>query len=370
MRGNKIRFGVISASGMAELHMSAIAANKAAELIAICDIDAEKAKTVAEKFSVDHWYTDYREMLTNPDIDAVVVCTPDTLHMEMSVAALHAGKHVLCEKPMVMTLEECRTMMDEAAQSEKKFMVGQICRYAPGFQMTKQLIDAGEIGELYFVESEYAHDYEKRRGANDWRCDPSRPREPFLGGGCHSLDLLRWIAGDPYEVSAYSTHKMLTDWPVDDTTIAILRFPNRVIGKVLVSIGCKRDYTMRSAFYGTKGTIIADNTSNYLTLYKANSMEHVSDKIDRAPYEIPIRIPVDISNHNTMAEISELIDCIKKDKPVATSAKEGAYTVAACLCAAESAKTGKGVKISYQFDQLATSVENNSDDLYEKVALA
>ena len=124
-----------------------------------------------------------------------------------------------------------------------------------------RLIDAGRIGELFFVESEYAHDYSTAaRGWNDWRVDSNRPREPYLGGGCHAVDLLRWIAGNPSEIMAYSNHKCLTDWPVDDCTISMMKFPNNVIGKVFVSIGCKRDYTMRSVFYGTRGTIIADNT--------------------------------------------------------------------------------------------------------------
>ena len=155
------------------------------------------------------------------DVDAVVVATPDQLHREMTMAALGAGKHVLCEKPMALTLEDCQAMIDASRNTDRKLMIGQICRFTPGFMRAKQLIDNGEIGELFFVESEYAHDYSKIPGTfSNWRLDPLR--HGFLGGGCHAVDLVRWIAGNPYEVAAFANKKMLTDWPTDDCTIAIM----------------------------------------------------------------------------------------------------------------------------------------------------
>ena len=247
--------------------MIAIRSNKQADLVAICDIDLDKAKKVASDFNVEHVYADYHDLLNREDIDAVVICTPDQLHREMTVAALEAGKHVLCEKPMALTREDCAAMVAAGKKSDKKLMIGQICRYTPGFKLAKELIDRGEIGELFYVESEYAHDYSKiLRDVHAWRADPLR--HGYLGGGCHAVDLLRWIAGDPYEVMAYANRKMLTFLPTDDCTISIMKLPNDVIGKVFVSIGCKRDYTMRSVFYGSKGTIIADNTTPHLTVFK------------------------------------------------------------------------------------------------------
>ena len=225
-------------------------------------------------------------------------------------------------------------------------MVGQICRYTPGFLKAKELIDKGEIGDLFFVESEYAHDYAEI--TSPWRRDPVRLRHPVLGGGCHAFDLLRWIAGDPYEVTAYANHKMLPDWPVDDCTISILKFPNNVLGKVFVSIGCKRKYTMRSVFYGSKGTIIVDNTSPELTLYRdgLTGNADVDSWIDEGT---GIVIPIDVNNHNATAEVKEFIDIVEHDKPVRTDGIQGASTVAACLAAVESVAAGKPVSIFYDF---------------------
>lgn len=344
----KIRFGVISASGMAESHMTAIRENPFAELAAICDIDWEKARRAAEKFSLseENVYRNYLDLLARQDVDAVVICTPDQLHRSMTENALAAGKHVLCEKPMALTREDCAAMVEAGRKSDKKLMIGQICRYTPGFRKAKELIDEGKIGELFYVESEYAHDYrEIIPDASNWRADPHR--SGFLGGGCHAVDLLRWIAGDPIEVMAYANKKMLRYLPTDDCTIAILKFPREVIGKVFVSIGCKRDYTMRSVFYGSMGTIIVDNTTPSLTLYQAewNSRELVGQKAE----EIPILCPVSLSNHNTIGEIADFVDAIRMDAPVKTDSLQGAATVAASLAVLASVQTGKPVQPDYTF---------------------
>lgn len=344
-----LNVGVISCSGMAQNHMVAVKNNNRARLAAVCDIDPEKAQAAAQKFGAADFYQDYHDLLARQDIDAVIIVTPDQLHPEHVAAALSMGKHVLCEKPMALTVEECRKMVDAGRKCGKKLMIGQICRYTPGFERAKELIDRGEIGELFYVESEYAHDYTNIKGVGNWRIDPVHLRPGFVGGGCHAVDLLRWIAGNPYKVTAYSNKKVLKDLPTDDCTIAIMRFPNDVIGKVLVSTGCKRAYTMRSVFYGDRGTIIADNTTPHLTVYKAGVGRKDPLYRQLQDFEVPILYPVSLSSHNTIDEFNEFADVVLNDKPVRTDAVEGASTVAACLAAVESSRTGQEVDIRYDF---------------------
>ena len=133
-------------------------------------------------------------------------------------------------------------------------------------------------------------------------------------------------------------------------TIAIMKFPNNVIGKVFVSTGCKRNYTMRSVFYGTKGTIITDNTSNHMTVFKdgVGNGETLFADLPQS-HAIPIEYPVTVNNHNAAGELDEFVDCIVNDKPIHTTAIEGAKTVKASLAAVESSKTGMPVKIEYDF---------------------
>ena len=265
-----------------------------AEIAALCDCNEENLRFAGERYGIpeEKWVTDYMDIVNNPDIDVVTVAIPDQQHVKVSCDLLRAGKHVLCEKPLALTREDIEEMVRVADESGAKFMVGQICRFTPAFEKAKEIIESGTLGELYFVESEYAHDYVNvfaKRGGN-WRCDPQR--NGVVGGGCHAVDLLRWIAGNPVETTAYSNHKVLTDWPVDDTTIAIFRFPNQVIGKVFTSIGCKRNYTMRTVLYGTRGTIIVNNTDPVLDLYQLQ--ENGSSALTQ--------LPLEINNHNVQAE--------------------------------------------------------------------
>lgn len=344
-----LNVGVISCSGMAEGHMRGVKNHVGAKLVAVCDIDFEKAKTVAARHGVEKVYQDYRELLAQDDIDAVIIVTPDQLHREMAIAALEAGKHVLCEKPLALTREDCAAIAEATKKSDKKFMVGQICRYTPGFLAAKQFIDRGEIGDLMFVESEYAHNYENILKPGVWRYDPLR--NGVVGGGCHAVDLLRWIAGDPTEVMAYSTKKIFKDLPYDDTHIAIMKMPNGVIGKVFVSISCKRNYTMRSVFYGTKGTIITDNKSNEISIFRDNLCGGAEIPLieKKHNFEIPVKLPVAINNHNAAAEFVEFHKIITEDLPVTTTVYEGAKTIAACMAIVESAETGKIVTPDYNF---------------------
>lgn len=335
---NNLNIAVIGCSGMAKNHMRGVIAKEGATLYAVCDTAQERLTACQEEFSVPVATTDWRELVHDPLIDAVVIVTPDKLHTEMTVAFLRAGKDVLCEKPMALTVAECEEMMRVEKETGRRLMIGQVCRCTPAFLMAKELVASGRIGELFFVESEYAHHYGKARGYDDWRVDPDR--HAVIGGGCHAIDLLRWIAGDPEEVYAYANHKSLTDWPVDDCTIAIYRFPNGVSGKVFVSIGCMRDYTMRSAFYGTRGTIICDNTSPTLTLYE-------NDPEGGKKFTEPVKLPVEINNHNVVAEIDVFVNALLSVGEMPITSMEGAATVAVACATVEAAREGHPIKISY-----------------------
>ena len=342
----RLNFAVIGCSGMARLHMLGVI-NNDANLYAICDVAQSQIDERLKEFKVEKTCNDYRELLNDPNVDVAIIVTPDYYHLEMTEAFLRAGKHVLCEKPMALTMEECEKMINVSKECDKLLMVGQVCRCNPVFVKAKELIDNGLIGELFFVESEYAHDYSAARGYNDWRVDPRR--HGFIGGGCHAVDMLRWIVGNPTKVYALGNKKCLTDWPVKyDANIAVYSFPNNVMGKVFVSVGCKRNYTMRSCFYGTQGTIICDNTSNQITVFKADMRE--KDQLfgeNKQDFAIPIELPVAKNSHNTYGELGDFAECILEDKPVPTSAYDSERSVVVCLAAARSGREGRSIQIEY-----------------------
>jgi len=335
----KLTVGIVGLS-FGSYHLEGILNGGIAEIGAVCDKNPETLKTQGDRFGIpeEKRFTDYRAILNNPEINAVVIALPDQLHRSMSEEFLAAGKHVLCEKPLAILREDLSAIVAAQRKANTKFMVGQICHFTESFIKAKEIVDAGTIGELYYVESEYAHDYAKI--LNGWRDDPNR--HGLIGGGCHAVDLLRWLAGDPEEVFAYGSHKLLPQVTYDDATIAVLKFPNGVIGKVFVSTGCKRPYTMRTVIYGTKGTIICDNTSPQFELYTLYEN-------DISVNPTPTLIPVGGSNHNTEGEFALFADCILNDKPVEMDALYGAQSIEICMAIVESAKTGKPVKPNYEF---------------------
>ena len=309
-----------------------------AEIAAICDNNTENLRAAGERYGIpeDRRLTDYMDIVRDPSIDIVTVAVPDQQHAKLSCDLLRAGKHVLCEKPLALTREDVTEIIRTADASDGKFMVGQICRFTPAFEQAKAIIDAGTLGEVYFAESEYAHDYMAL--VDTWRSDPLR--HGVIGGGCHAVDLLRWLVGDPQEVFAYGAHKLLPTVSYDDATVAVLKFRENVIGKVFVSTGCKRDYTMRTVIYGTKGTLICDNTSPSMTLFGTDENGKVTD---------PQTIPVEVNNHNAGREFAVFADAILHNKPIEMDAREGAKTVEACLAIIESSKTGQPVRPDYTF---------------------
>ena len=337
----KLHVVLIGAGAIAKFHLDGIRAKKECELYGLCDSASDdRLQKKQEEFQIPHVTKDYRDFVNDPEVDIAIVATPDYSHMEIACAFLRSGKHVLLEKPMALRLEECEEMRRVEKESGKRLMVGQVCRYNNNFVQAKKLLDEGKIGELVFVESEYAHDYMRARGYDDWRVNPLR--EGVIGGGCHAIDFLRWVAGNPTEVSAYSTHKYLTDWPVNDTTIAIYKFPNDVIGKVFCSIGVKRDYTMRTCLYGTEGTIIFESRGTEMKLYQCDKKGGM--------YTVPRLLPCQPVGHNMTAEISDFVDAIIAGKPNPISSIEGASTVAVCRATVESAKLGQPVQIVYPED--------------------
>lgn len=349
----KVGYGLIAMGAMGVQHYNGIQRSHNSYVAAVCDSDPEVLEKARKELhlSRDMCTTDYHELLKNPEVTAVIVSTPDQLHMQATIDALEAGKHVLCEKPMALTVAECAKMVEASERTGNKLMIGQICRYAPGFVMARNLIASGEIGELFFVESEYAHDYSSIPGTGGWRVDPVHLRHPIIGGGIHAIDLLRWIAGNPTELTAYTSRKVLTDWPVDDCFISILKFPEGVLGKVFCSVGCKRSYTMRSVFYGSEGTIIVENTLPYLILYKDHIYQNEKVFEGRLPgvpeQRVEMRIPVKVDSHNTSAEILEFSDLILQGKPVVTNGLEGMRSVMVCNAIVESAARGESVKLNY-----------------------
>lgn len=208
----KVKLGVIGCGGIAKnKHLPAQSINPDAEIIAFCDIVVEKAKDMAEKFGVEgaKIYTDYKELLKNEEVDAVLVCTPNYLHCEMTVAALDAGKHVICEKPMAMNYQEALKMIEARDRSGKLLTIAYQNRFRKDIAYVKSLAESGELGDIYYAEANAL----RRRGVPTWGVFIDEEKQgggPLIDIGTHALDLTLFIMNNykPKYCAGKTYHKL------------------------------------------------------------------------------------------------------------------------------------------------------------------
>ena len=149
-----VRIGCIGCGGFAGTHLAQIKQVENAKVVALADICEEHLKEKSEEFGIKDTYLDYHDLLARDDIDAVILPLPDQVHCQIACDAMRAGKHVLCEKPMALNLDECKEMVRVAEETGMQQMVGQIGRYTPSFVKAKKMIDQGMLGDIFFIESD------------------------------------------------------------------------------------------------------------------------------------------------------------------------------------------------------------------------
>ena len=332
---DQVRVGIIGLR-MGGSHLRAAASLPGVRVRSICDTDQGRLEQVRAENGIERATTDYRQLVDDPELDVVVVASPDHFHRDHTVHALEAGKHVLCEKPMAWTLPECADMVAAAGRAGKQLMIGHLVRFTPVFAYLKQVAGRGELGELYHVSSTYEHDYARVGGA--WRFDPKLARHVFLGGGCHSVDLMRHFLGEVNRAVAVGSHKALPQMPRDDTVAALYSTPAGQIGHVFVGGGARRPYVLSLALYGTKGTALATNVDSEARLWTTDMLDTLGDRW--------LTIPAPLDNHPVGTQMRHFLECVRTGAQPLVTGEDGMRTVAAALAAIEASETGKPVEIA------------------------
>ena len=310
---------------MGRAHCQAYAGIEGVTLRAVCDANAERAKEVAAQFGVPVATADFEEILSDDAIRFVSVVVPDHFHAEYTVAALAAGKDVLCEKPMAPTVAECQQMVAAAEAAGRALMIGQSYRFNPAFLAVKQAVERGDVGEVYFVASDYWNNLMGVGGEGNWRNDPAI-RHPFVGG-CHAADLTRWIAGDVVEVSARANHKSFKEQPTEDFITASYVFESGAIGRAIVSSGCMRPFLTSLEVHGTEGSIVDG------ALWKA--------KADKEPRPLPVpEVPSPIEG-----ETRAFVAAVLEGGPLPVDARDGAKSTILAHAVVECLRTGRALRM-------------------------
>lgn len=222
----KLGVGVIGVGTFGSLHAQIYGRLDACELRAVADINPERLAEVSSSLQVEG-YSDYRDLLKRADIDAVSICTTDEFHVEPAVAAANAGKHILVEKPLALTSQDCDTIIEAADASGVKLMVGHILRFDPRYVRAYKEIKNDKIGEL-------VHLFARRNNPITNAKRLSRHTSVLFFLGVHDVDFVNWCVGaKPKRVYAEVTSKKLKDTP--DTVLAVLAFPEGTIASLEVS---------------------------------------------------------------------------------------------------------------------------------------
>ena len=351
--GQKIKVGIIGTGNISTYHMSGYnRLNDKCEVTAICDIDENKVKSYAEKYSINSYYTDYRKMLANHKLDAVSVCTWNSEHKNAVIAALNSKANVICEKPMAINSLEAAEMQKAAEENNKLLMMGFVRRFGNDAEILKNFIDNGSLGDIYYAKATYL----RRNGCpGGWFKDISYSGGgPLIDLGVHVMDLVRYLANNPKPISVYgATYNNLGlnravgskgytvednskfKFNVEDLAVAMIKFDNGLTLFVEASfnLNIKQDTNVIELF-GTKGGAKIDP-----------KIEFYMDMNGRF---------VDITPHGDTAlsftglfesEIEHFVDCVINKTPCRATGKDGVILMKMIDAIYKSAKEGREVLI-------------------------
>ncbi len=332
----QLNIGIIGAGRIGKVHMQSITYNvPTAKVLGITDVFKDGLQELADKYGIEKVYDDYKEMLADKDIDAVLVCSSTDTHADISIEAAKAGKHVFCEKPVDLTPEKVQAVIDAVAEAGVKLQVGFNRRFDHNFAHVKSLINDGKVGNLELIKITSR--------------DPEPPPAEYaaVSGGMfldmtiHDFDMARFLAGsDVTEVYASAT--CLVDPAIGeagdvDTAIINLKFENGALGVIDNSRRAAYGYDQRIEVFGSLGAAMASNdTPTNVTIMNSDGV--TTDK--------PLYFFLERYMQSFRDEMVQFVDAVLNDKPTPTTGNDGLNSILVALAAKKSVKEGRPVKIS------------------------
>ncbi len=329
-----VRAAVVGAGMMGSGHARCVAQSADGELVAIADVDLARAKELADHHGAAA-YAGHRDVLASEDVDAVIVCTPDWAHREVCIDAAADGKHVLVEKPLAMTVEDCDAIIAACNEAGVTLMVGQILRFDPRYAAVKAAVDSGEIGDVSYL-------YARR---SNTLLQPRR-----FGGqttvlhylAVHDVDWMLWTMGEPVtEVYAAASRKALADLGVDDSVFLTLKFAGGAVGCIQVAWILPEQASHNLDAYlevtGTKGALFID-TPNAGVRFES-----------QRPSRIDTTYGFAIGGQTGGAlreEVEHFLRCVREGSEPLIDGRQARAAVAVVEAATESVRTGGPVQLT------------------------
>lgn len=258
-----IKVGLVGLGWWAEQHANSILKSKLLKLYACHTRDPSKGQAFARRYGCTY-HQKYEELLRDPELDALIITTPHTTHLELATKAAEAGKHVLIEKPMALTVEDCRKMIDAFKQNNLVLAVGHDKRWAGNHRKIRELVQAGVLGDIIFAEGNYSHNVGLRLTPDKWRWyRRESPGGSLSYTGIHIIDTLRFLTGQEIVEVDGLLDKLATPAEIYDTALARFKFSAKTYGWVTSLFTVPRVFFVN--LYGTKASVYArENDDLYI----------------------------------------------------------------------------------------------------------
>ncbi|WP_052597850.1 Gfo/Idh/MocA family protein [Aureispira sp. CCB-QB1] len=323
---NNLKFAIVGCGRIAQRHAKHIKNTQGSELVAVCDIVAAKADQLGAEYGAKAFYT-IEALLENEDIDIVSICSPNGLHANHSILSLKAGKHVLCEKPMAISVYDCGEMIKTAEKANKRLFVIKQNRYNPPVNAVKNAIDSGKLGKINSVQLSCFWNRNEDYYKNSWKGTKDLDGGTLYTQFSHFVDLLYYLVGDVKDAKAFGgnyCHEGITEF--EDTGVVILKFHNNAIGTINYTVNSYGGNMEGSlTLFGDKGTVKIGG--QYLNELEYQKIENFS--IDNLPMGNTAnnygQYQGSMSNHDMVYE--NVVDVLLNDGQITTNMFEGLKTV-------------------------------------------
>ncbi len=332
----QLKVGIIGAGRIGSLHAKSICYNvPTAKVVGITDVFAENAKKVADELGIEKVYADYKEMLADPEVEAVLVCSSTDTHADIAIEAAKAGKHIFCEKPVDLTPSKVEAVIAAVKEAGVKLQVGFNRRFDHNFANIRSMVNDGKIGDVHIVKITSR--------------DPEPPSAQYaaVSGGMfidmtiHDFDMACFMAGSEV-TEVYANATCLVDPAIGeagdvDTAIISLKFANGAIGVIDNSRRAAYGYDQRVEVFGSKGAAMASNDTPTNVVYMGADGV-VSDK--------PLYFFLERYMQSFRDEMLQFVDAVLEDKPVPATGVDGLNAILIALAAKKSVAEGRPVLIS------------------------
>ncbi len=344
----KIKVALLGAGFISDIHMESYHRFvPEAEVVAVYTRSADKAKAFADKHNIPAWFDDLDTLIKNSGCDVVDICLPNFLHYEATLKAAAAGKHIIIEKPLAVTLEEADEMIDACNKAHVKLMYAEELCFAPKYERVRQMVQQGAVGEVYMLKQA-----EKHSGPHsDWFYDVNLSGGGVLMDmGCHAIEWFRWMTGNAPIKSVYATmstvlHKERTKG--EDNSVMIIEFENGVTAVAENSWAKHGGMDDKSEVYGTGGVVYADLfMGNAAVSYSQKGYDYAMEKADTT-IGWSFTVFEEVFNQGYPHELRHFIDCILNDKQPLVTGEDGRAVLEVIYAAYASAAEGKKIELPF-----------------------